>query len=196
MAKITVDDYIDSQTRWRTELTQLRAVLAKLGMEESIKWGAPCYSYSGKSVVGMSAFKSYFGLWFFLGARLRDDKKLLINAQKGKTRDLRQWRMTSAADIKVRTIRAYLKEAKALVDAGEKPSRTVTKEAPSSAELEVALNADPAARKAFAGLSPGRQREYAAYVNDARQASTRLKRVAKVLPMILDGNGLNDQYRC
>jgi uncharacterized protein YdeI (YjbR/CyaY-like superfamily) len=43
-------------------------------------------------VVGIGSFKSYFGLWFHQGALLSDDENVLINAQEGKTKALRQWR--------------------------------------------------------------------------------------------------------
>ena len=41
---------------------------------------------------------------------------MLINAQPGKTKDLRQWRMTSASDIKPAVIKRYVKEAMQLQD--------------------------------------------------------------------------------
>ena len=69
------------------------------------------YTWKGKNVVGIGGFKSYFGLWFFDGASLEDDKGVLINAQPGKTKSLRQWRMTSAKEIKPAAIKRYVKEA-------------------------------------------------------------------------------------
>lgn len=44
-------------------------------------------------------------------ARTTDD--YYADAQPGKTKDLRQWRMTSAAEIKPAVVKRYLKEAKA-----------------------------------------------------------------------------------
>ncbi len=41
-----------------------------------------------------------FGLWFHQGATLKDASNKLINAQDGKTKVLRQWRMTHANEIK------------------------------------------------------------------------------------------------
>ena len=51
------------------------------------------------------------------------------------------------------------------------------------------------ARKAFAELTPGRQREYADYVAEAKRADTTSRRIAKILPMIRLGGGLHDKYR-
>ena len=46
-----------------------------------IKWGAPKYVYKNKNIVGLAAFKNYCGLWFFQGGLLKDDHKVLMNAQ-------------------------------------------------------------------------------------------------------------------
>ena len=86
----SVDDYIAHHPEWETELKRLKAVLESTALHADIKWGAPCYTSNGKNVVGLMAFKSYFGLWFHQGVSLKDDAKVLINAQEGKTKALRQ----------------------------------------------------------------------------------------------------------
>jgi len=68
-------------------------------MTETIKWSAPVYTFEGKNLVGLGAFKSYVGLWFFQGSLLNDKKKKLINAQEGKIKALRQWRFNSVKEI-------------------------------------------------------------------------------------------------
>ena len=111
----TVDDYLASAKHFPDELRELRKILQSTGLAETVKWGAPVYTNAeGKNVVGIGGFKSYFGLWFFEGAALTDKEKVLINAQPGKTKMLRQWRMTSADEIKPAVIRRYVKEAAAL----------------------------------------------------------------------------------
>lgn len=110
----SVDDYIDNAEHWQAELVRLREILKTTGLEETVKWGGPCYTWKGKNVVGIGGFKSYFGLWFFEGAGLEDKEEVLINAQPGKTKMLRQWRMTSADEIRPAVIKKYVKEAAAL----------------------------------------------------------------------------------
>ena len=51
---------------------------------------------------------------------LADTEKVLVNAQEGKTKALRQWRFTSKKEIKVRAIKAYVKEAIELEKAGKR----------------------------------------------------------------------------
>lgn len=53
-------------------------------MEENLKWGMPVYSLEGVNVAGIVAFKNYVALWFYQGVFLKDDKKVLYNAQEGK----------------------------------------------------------------------------------------------------------------
>lgn len=110
----TPDAFFEGLTQWRAEADKLRAILLGCGLEETVKWGGPVYRADGKNVVGLAAFKSYFGLWFFDGARLADKERVLINAQEGKTKSMRQWRMTKAADVKPALIKAYVEEAAAL----------------------------------------------------------------------------------
>ena len=64
----SVDDYIATANQWQDELGRLRTILKATDLTEEIKWGAPCYTLNGKNIVGMSGFKSYFGLWFHQGA--------------------------------------------------------------------------------------------------------------------------------
>lgn len=110
----TVDAYIRDAAQWNEELQQLRDILLTTGLTEEVKWGAPCYTRNGKNIVGIGGFKSYFGLWFFEGAALKDDADVLINAQPGKTKMLRQWRMNSAKEIKSTVIKRYVKQAMSL----------------------------------------------------------------------------------
>lgn len=83
-----------------------------------------------KNVVGILGFKPYFGFWFHQGVLLEDRKKVLINAQEGKTKALRQWRMNSPNDIKSATIKAYVGEAIQLVKDGAKSQSESVEECP------------------------------------------------------------------
>ncbi|MEM9066513.1 MAG: DUF1801 domain-containing protein [Planctomycetota bacterium] len=191
----TVDEYFGAARPWRQELFKLREVLCTTGLEETVKWGAPCYVHEGTNVVGIGAFKAYVGLWFFQGALLSDAEGVLINAQAGKTKAMRQWRFTDSKDIRTRPIKAYVEEAIALVAAGEqiKPERGKRIEIPS--ELAVALGGDARAREAFDKLSLGKRREYTEHVASAKREATRASRAEKALPLIRAGRGLHDKYR-
>jgi len=192
----SVDDYIQSSAQWRNELAQLRSVLVSTELTEEVKWGAPCYTFDGKNVVGIGGFKSYVGLWFHQGALLKDDKKVLINAQEGVTKALRQWRMNSAKEIKPAIIKRYVREAIQLVKDGKNIGPAKKKPVVVPAELKKALQKSKVATDQFSELTPGKQREYAEYIGAAKREETKISRIKKILPMIRSGIGLNDRYRC
>ena len=191
----TVDGYFKAFQAWTDVLTKLRRTLNATSLEESIKWGCPCYTLDGKNVVGFSAHKNHVTLFFFQGALLADKEKVLINCQEGKTKAMRQWRFKSAKEVKVTQIKSYVAEAMRLQNAGKaiKPDRNKPVVVP--APLKKALAADKKANAAFKNLSKGRQREYADHVAEAKRDATKEKRIAKILPMIVAGKGLHDKYR-
>ena len=191
----SVDEYIDDAGIWTGELKRLRSILQSAELDEEVKWGSPCYTYDGKNVVGMAGFKSYFGLWFFQGALLKDDKKVLMNAQEGRTKALRQWRMQTAKEIKPAKIKSYVKEAIELAKEGKQIAPARNKPVVVPPELKKALQSNKTAGANFKNLRLGLQREYADYVAEAKREDTRLRRIEKILPMIDAGAGLHDKYR-
>jgi uncharacterized protein YdeI (YjbR/CyaY-like superfamily) len=191
----TVDDYIKNAGQWQAELGRLRDILNSTELTEEVKWGAPCYTFGGKNVVGLAGFKSYVGLWFHQGALLKDDLDVLINAQEGTTKALRQWRMQSAKDIRPAVIKRYVKEAIQLVRDGKSIGPAKKKASTVPTELKQALSKNKTAQKKFSELTPGRQREYAEFIVSAKRPETKQKRLDKILPMIGAGVGLNDKYR-
>lgn len=191
----SVDDYVAGVSYWRKELELLRKVLLSTELEENVKWGGPCYTIDGRNVVGMLSFKSYFGLWFFQGALLKDEKRVLINAQRGKTKALRQWRMTSEEEIRPATIKSYANEAIELARDDRAIAADRTKPVVVPPELKKALRDNKVAGNSFKKLRRGLQREYTDYIADARREDTKIRRVERILPMILAGVGLNDKYR-
>jgi uncharacterized protein YdeI (YjbR/CyaY-like superfamily) len=190
----TVEEYFSKLASFEKEVMLLRKSILECGLEESIKWGGPVYSLNDKNVVGLGAFKSYFGVWFFQGALLTDKKKILINAQEGRTKALRQLRYNRPEDIDLKTLKAYVTEAAKLAREGQeiKPDRNRPLEIP--AELLTALNKNKKTKAAFDSLTLGKRRDYAEHIATAKQPATKLKRLKKILPMIARGVGLNDKY--
>lgn len=191
----TPDAYFAKPGPWRDELQAVRKVLLATGLTEEIKWGSPFYTLEGKHVVGLTAFKNYFCLWFPQGALLKDDKKVLMNAQEGVTKAQRQWRMADAKEIKPALIKAYVKEAAAHAKAGKEIKADRSKPLVVPPELQAALDKNKKAKAAFAAMTKTYQREYADYIAEAKQAATKDRRLEKILPMIASGAGLNDKYR-
>jgi uncharacterized protein YdeI (YjbR/CyaY-like superfamily) len=107
----SVEEYFETLSLWPEEQGRLRDVLKPFELDETMKWLFPTYSLNGKNVCAIVGFKGYFGLWFFDGAKLDDPQAVLMNAQPGKTKMLRQWRMTSLNDIHPALIGEYVREA-------------------------------------------------------------------------------------
>ena len=194
-SKKTVDIYIETAKQWQAELKTLRKIILTTNLEETVKWGMPYYCLSGKNIVGMVSFKSYFGLWFTQGAFLKDEAGVLLNAKEGKTRGLRQWRMNSKNEINSKLIKSYVMEAIEITKAGKviKPVRNKAFQVPS--ELELEMDNNPALKASFDNLSQFQKREYSDHINSAKRDETKARRLVKIIPMILSGAGLNDKYR-
>ena len=186
---------MEKQTDYREELEKLRGILLDAGLEETIKWGAPTYTYQGKNVVGIGAFKSYFGLWFFQGALLEDKKKKLVNAQEGVTKAMRQWRFESAKEIDEKLIKEYIKESVHNIDQGREIKAVRKKPLSLPPELQQALKKSKKLENSFNGFSLSKRRDFAEYISSAKRDETKHKRLEKIIPMILEGVGLNDKYK-
>ena len=71
-AHFEIDQFIEKSPKWQEEMKVLRAILFELGLTEKFKWKTPCYTYMGKNIVIMQAFKSYFAIGFIKGVLLKD----------------------------------------------------------------------------------------------------------------------------
>ncbi|MEO4006013.1 DUF1801 domain-containing protein [Flavobacterium sp. CAU 1735] len=184
----------DKVNQWEEELDYLKTILLQTELVETTKWGGPTYTYNGKNVLGIGGFKSYVGIWFFNGIFLKDPHKVLVNAQEGVTKALRQWRFQSKADMDEKLILQYVLEAIANEKAGVhfKPEK---REALQSEYLQQQLTQDANLQNAFSQFTPYKQKEFIEYIATAKQEKTKLSRFEKIKPLILAGIGLNDKYR-
>ncbi|MDG5492988.1 YdeI family protein [Psychroserpens sp. SPM9] len=192
----SVEEYIEIHPHFAEELTLLRNIITTTELEETLKWSMPTYCLNGKNVLGIGAFKSHFCLWFHQGVFLKDKHNLLINAQENKTKALRQMRFDTKADINEAAVLDYVKEAIENQRLGReiKPTRkTATVIIPE--ELKAAFKSDAELHSCFKALTPGKQREYCTYINEAKREATKLSRLEKITPMIIQGVGLNDKYK-
>jgi uncharacterized protein YdeI (YjbR/CyaY-like superfamily) len=127
------------------------------------------------------------------GALMKDPKKLLV-LQTENVQSARQMRFRSMDDVSKnkKHIIAYVAEAIKIEKAGLKVDLKKTSEFSMPLEFENRLKKDAALKKAFAALTPGRQRAYLLHFSSAKQSSTRESRINKNLPRIMDGKGLDD----
>lgn len=149
--------------KWKEELDTLAHIIHKIQLDQSIKWGAEVFSYNGKNVVSFGGFKNYFTLWFYNGVFLKDKYKVLINAQEGKTKSLRQWRFTSKAEIDEMKILEYVLEAIEVEKKGLKIKPDKFEPMPLPYLLENTFKELQSLKKAFENLTPGKQKENILY---------------------------------
>ena len=192
-----VDSFILKHERWTKELELLRQTAMSIGLVETLKWGTPVYSIGGKNVIGLGAFKNHMGIWFFNGSLLKDVDEKLFNAQDGKTKAMRQWRFTNFDEVveEIEVIELYINEAMLNTIEGKivKPAKNKPLIIPE--ELQLVLDSNSKALKAFNEMSVSKRREYANHITNAKRAITKNARLEKIMPMILDGKGLNDKYK-
>ena len=197
MKKTTsVEDYINTNIHYEKALKLLREIINSTELEETIKWNAPTYTLNGKNVIGLGAFKNHFGIWFFNGVFLKDEDNLLVNAQEGKTKALRQMRFTSIEDIDKEKVLNYVLEAIENQKLGKetKPQRA-SKEIVVPDALKTILKSAPKLAEAFNQLTPGKQKEYCIHISEAKRETTKLKRLEIIIPLILKQKGLYDKYK-
>ncbi len=188
-----VDWFFDKPGQWQESYEKLRMIVLDCGLTEELKWGCPCYTSEKRNIVLIHGFKEYCALLFFKGALLKDPKGILIQ-QTENVQAARQIRFTSAREIvKLKTtLKAYLKEAIQVEKAGAKVNLKKTSEFKMPEEFKNKVAATPGLKKAFAALTPGRQRGYLLYFSQPKQSKTRVARIEKSVPQILKGKGLHD----
>jgi uncharacterized protein YdeI (YjbR/CyaY-like superfamily) len=189
-----LDAFFNKAKTWREESKQLRRIILGCPLKEELKWRQPCYTFQGKNIVLIGRFKEYCALLFYKGALLRDPHGLL--AQPGEHTQLgRLIRFTNVRQIAEMEsiLKAYIGEAIEAETSGLKVKLKSTAEFSVPEELTLKLTEDPALKKAFAALTPGRQRGYLLYFSAPKQSKTREARIEKCRQRILEGKGFYDE---
>lgn len=191
-----IDRYIAGAAPFaRPILVHLRGLVhaACPGVEETLKWGMPSFTYHG-ILCGMAAFKQHatFGFW-----------KHSLVVEKGRhpaaTAMGSFGRLTSISDLpSKRILTTYIRKAMRLneegVSARPKTART-SKPAPRvPTDLRNALATSQKARAAWTTFSPSHRREYIEWITDAKRPDTRERRVATTLEWLILGRHRNWQY--
>lgn len=189
-----VAHFFENAKKWNEEFLLLRDIIKEnTSLEEDYKWMHPCYTYAGKNIVLIHGFKDYCALLFHKGALLKDSEHILIQ-QTENVQSARQIRFTHIEEIlALKTlILQYINEAIEIEKSGKKIALKQVSDYPLSEEFQQALEQDQELHTAFYALSPGRQKGYLFYFNQAKQSKTRQNRIEKYYQQILDGKGIDD----
>lgn len=187
------DFYFIKSKRWRAELEALRGIALSSKLTEDLKWGCPCYTLNNANIVLIHEFKEYCAFLFFKGALMKDPKGILIQQSKN-VQAARQIRFTDVSEIiKLESsLKSYIKQAIEIEKSGKKVELKKTNEFEMPEEFKKELDKNKKLKSSFEALTPGRQRAYLLFFSSAKQSTTRQSRIAKHIPDILKGKGLND----
>jgi uncharacterized protein YdeI (YjbR/CyaY-like superfamily) len=191
-----VDKYIEKAKKWKEETKFLREICLDCGLDEDFKWMHPCYTFKGKNIVLIHGFKDYCALLFHKGVLLKDSNNILIT-QTENVQSARQIRFTNlqeVVDLKA-IIKTYIFEAIEVERAGLEVKMKKTSEFKMPDEFKKSLESNPKLKSAFNNLTAGRQRGYLLYFSQAKQSKTRESRIENSIPKILNGKGLNDDFK-
>ena len=186
-----IDAYIaNAQPFARPILEQVRqrAHAVVPDIEETMKWRTPTYCRNGKIVLGTAAFKAHAVVHFWRGQELGIETKMDAMGQLGK--------LTSVDDLPANLDELIAKAAELSASA---PAPRKTKHAPKPApemhpEFAAALAKAPKARAALDSFPPSAQREYLDWISEAKQDSTRQKRIADAVQWLSEGKRRHWKY--
>lgn len=187
----------NSRELWPEAYVFMNALIVKLPLVKTFKWSTEVYTYADKHVIAFGGFKHFFSLWFYNGVFLEDKLNVLVAASRGKAKALRQWRFEDTASLIAheQSIIAYIEESIQTIKDGKVLPPQQASPLVINGFFKEALAVNKSLGIAFNQLTPAKQRDYYYYIEQAKQEATKIKRLAKITPMILAGVGLNDRYK-
>lgn len=181
-----------SATIWHKGLLTLRQICLEVGLNETVKWGQPCYTYADRNIVMLGAFRGNYRLGFFNPGMMRDPENMMQNqGPNSKHKNALFFTETDQPAAMADTIRAYLREAMGYADQGLVQPKVETEIALPDGMCE-AMDTDPELAEAFHALTKGRQKSYAFALASAKKSQTRVNRITKLRAKILSGKGANE----
>jgi uncharacterized protein YdeI (YjbR/CyaY-like superfamily) len=159
--------------------------------EETLKWSAPAFTVDGKILLIMASFKAHAALNFWRGQELR-------GAAASRDAMGQFGKLTSVGDLPPNVeFDRLIRDAAEL--ARKAPAPRKSKHAPKAApmmhpEFAAALDKAPKAKTSFESFAPSAQRDYLEWIAEAKQDSTRQKRIATAVEWIGEGKKRHWKY--
>jgi uncharacterized protein YdeI (YjbR/CyaY-like superfamily) len=157
-------------------------------IEEAMKWSHPTYCKGGKIVLGTAAFKQHAVVNFWRGQELGFEARDGAMGQLGK--------LTRADDLPP-DLDQLIARAAELSASAPAPRKTKHEPKPPPTmhpDFAAALSRAPAAKATLDGFPPSAQREYLEWISDAKQDSTRAKRIADAVQWLSEGKRRHWKY--
>jgi hypothetical protein len=199
---LEIDTYIDDAAEFAQPiLEKLRGLFHKACpvIEETIKWKMPHFVRNG--IVGhMAAFKKHVNIGFWQGNLMSDPENLFEVV--GKT-SMTIAKFTDRLELPSdKILLTYIREA-VILDKQHSiaaPKQTVKKKSKKKVKLETpefliaALRKNKRAQATFEDFSYSHKKEYVEWLTDAKQDSTRNKRLATAIEWMAEGKSKNWKY--
>lgn len=163
-------------------------------VEEAIKWGMPHFLYKGLFCC-MASFKEHCTFVFWKGSLLKDPHQLLDKA--GQNTMGHFGHIANLDELPSDKIfLSYLKEAMKLNDEGVKLPKKISKkkELIVPAYFLSAVKKNKKALQTFESLSLGKKKDYIDWITDAKQETTRQKRLKTSLEWLSEGKSRSWKY--
>ena len=160
-------------------------------VEEDIKWGMPYFSYNGKILCAMAAFKQHCSFSFSRPDLMKDPGKF-FRMEKGGGMGV-FGKIQSLKDVPPsKTFTAYIKEAMQFNEDGFKAPPMFNK-APVIVPdyFQKALDKNKAAKSIFEKFAPSHRKEYIKWMEEAKTEATRNRRMETALEWIAEGKNRN-----
>ncbi len=193
-----IDAYIAGAAPFAVPILQrLRADVHQASEEvvEAIKWSMPAFTYRGKMVANLAAFKAHVAFGFWHGAMVTGD----ADTRRGAMGDLgRITHVDQLPDSAI--IIAWVRRQCALIDEGVKPphlaGRTKHPQVSIDAlpDFAAKLAANPLAKGHFDSFPPSAQREYIDWIASAKRDATRAERITTAIDWLANGRRRNWKY--
>jgi uncharacterized protein YdeI (YjbR/CyaY-like superfamily) len=187
-----IDAYIDKAGDFaRPILEHLRELVHQAVPDagEAIKWGMPHFTHNGKNVAGMAAFKEHCAFTIHGEGRHGGDDGMGSCGRLGSLSDLPPDEVLAA---RVSKARERIETAGSAVKRAPKPKAKPDQAVPQ--DFEAALRDNAPARATFEGFPPSQRREYVDWISEAKQDSTRAKRLATAIEWLAEGKRRNWKY--
>jgi uncharacterized protein YdeI (YjbR/CyaY-like superfamily) len=191
-AKTLIDEGIrEAEPKAQAICKKIRSIIFKAepAIIEDWKWG-PNY-YKGGMVCGFWYFKTHVTLTFFQGALLKDKKKILLK-NEGNLHN-RHIKFTDIKQIDEKILIEYITEAVINNEKGLKLTEAKDKTVVIPDDLKKLLSKNKLLKN-FEEMSYSRRKDYVQWIEGAKQAETRIRRIDQALTKIREKTGLNDHY--
>lgn len=158
---------------------------------EAIKWGMPHFTYKGKNIAGMAAFKAHC-MFAIHGVGRQGEGERDGMGSYGKIASFED--LPGDEELATR-----LREAQARIDAEGSAVKRPTAPRPKRVidmpeDFGAALTAKPAAAAFFEGLAPSHRYDYLEWITEAKRPETRAKRIGEAIEWLAEGKRRNWKY--